>query len=445
MKNLKSNFCLALFFVTSLLQSQSVVLSTPSIACINQNLNATVSSTLTNVSAYQWMTLPQEPVQILNPQGSQALITYTSCGTHTVWVQAFDNSNVLIPGGGTTQIINVLCVNGPTVTVATVFNSVCAGFTTTLTAFGANTYTWFPGSVSQSSISVPAGTYTVIGTSSIGCQDQNTISIGTPPPLTIFVTQSNYTTCIQNNSPKYSKPVHLTASGAGTYVWFPYNPGQPIPPSSSVDVRPSTTTCYTVVGSTAICSATAVACVSVIPQFTLNVAPANPTVCLAESVFLSIQNIGVNATGPPSSFTYIWTEALNAPPISLSGYFTPTVNAFPQNSTTYTVEVQDAANCVSLPELVTVNVFGVCTSLEDLKEDSFFRLYPNPNEGKFTIQANTDLKLNLMNELGQLIRVINFSTANNYELNINNLAAGIYFVSGQKGGITIYRKIVVVK
>jgi len=75
-------------------------------------------------------------------------------------------------------------------------------------------------------------------------------------------------------------------------------------------------------------------------------------------------------------------------------------------------------------------------------------VYPNPNTGAFMIQVDptvmgSDLKLALVNDLGQLIRVINLTGANNYKVSVSDLAKGIYFISGQKDNVQIYEKIIV--
>ncbi len=239
--------------------------------------------------------------------------------------------------------------------------AVCTGFTSTITAFGANSYTWtgntFSNSIAQQSISVGPGTFVVTGSNGGGCISTATTIIYSATPLTITIGQSSQTTCIANNSPKYSKPISLTASGASSYVWFPYNPNNmtySLGPSTTV--RPPSTTQYTITGSTSICSGQTVITVQVIPQFTMNVIPPLPAMCLGDSLKLSIVNIHTLAVGPVSAFTYSWTEAANAPPISISNNLTPTVMVFPQNTTTYSVEVFDSRQCVSLPRLVTVTV-----------------------------------------------------------------------------------------
>jgi gliding motility-associated-like protein len=253
----------------------------------------------------------------------------------------------------------------PQPTYAATSNAVCPGFTSTLTAFGANSYTWISSTssiaIAQQSVSVGPGNFTIIASNGGSCTNTlSPIPIGLLTPslaLPINIISSSPTTCISSNFPKFSKPVNLKASGAATYVWFPYNPNNmTYSLGASTDVRPPSTTQYTVIGSSAVCSNTQVVTVNVIPQFSMNVTPPLPAICLGDSLKLSITNIGTLAVGPASAFTYSWTEALNAPPISLTSYFTPTVAVFPQNTTTYSVEVRDSRACISLPRLVTVTV-----------------------------------------------------------------------------------------
>lgn len=243
-------------------------------------------------------------------------------------------------------------------------NVICPGFSSTLSALGANTYTWSgPGTytspIAQQSIAVSVpGTYSVIGSNGGGCTSTAVFSVIQGTNLTITATADSPTTCIANNFPKFSQAVHLTASGASSYVWFPYDPlHMTYSLGPQTDVTPAASTCYTVVGSNSVCSGSTTICVNVIPQFTMEVTPTMPGICLGDSLEMKIGNISTLAEGPTSAFTYSWSEALNAPPISLTEYFAPTTISFPQNTTTYTVEMKDSRQCISMPRLVTVTVF----------------------------------------------------------------------------------------
>jgi gliding motility-associated-like protein len=334
--------------------SLSLVVSPNATICPQQSTTLSVSGT----NSYTWA-----PGGSLNTATSPTVIASPTVSTNYTVV---GTNNAGCYGTATVQVV----VNGfPTITIVPTAYAVCPGFNSTLTAFGATSYTWYANPnanpppaftvVAQQSVAVGPGTYTVLGSNGGTCIKDNTITITIAPPLNIKATSSSPTTCIANNFPKFSQPLTLNASGAGSYVWQPYNPAHmtySLGPTTTV--RPPASTCYTVTGYTSICSGTAVVCVTVIPQFSMNVTPPLPAICVGDSVKLSVVNIATaNIVGPTSAFTYSWTENEDAPPISMSSYLTPTTMIFPQNTTTYTVQVRDARKCASLPKLVTVTVF----------------------------------------------------------------------------------------
>ena len=113
-------------------------------------------------------------------------------------------------------------------------------------------------------------------------------------------------------------------------------------------------------------------------------------------------------------------------------------------SATYTATGTDANSCSSTGT-VLVKISG-CTGINELTNASNgINIYPNPNEGNFMIKGNSDLRLTLVNELGQLVRIIELSPANDYKASVTDLSKGIYFISGQKEDIQINQKIVVTK
>ncbi len=61
------------------------------------------------------------------------------------------------------------------------------------------------------------------------------------------------------------------------------------------------------------------------------------------------------------------------------------------------------------------------------------------------VHANAEVTLTLSNELGQTIRVFNLTAATNYQVQINDLAKGVYFITGQKDNVNIHQKVVVAK
>jgi hypothetical protein len=75
---------------------------------------------------------------------------------------------------------------------------------------------------------------------------------------------------------------------------------------------------------------------------------------------------------------------------------------------------------------VTVNV-DLCLSLTQYDDESFESLvYPNPNNGIFSIKAVKSENGSIINELGQTIRNLKFTL--NEQVTIEDLDAGIYFM-----------------
>lgn len=70
-------------------------------------------------------------------------------------------------------------------------------------------------------------------------------------------------------------------------------------------------------------------------------------------------------------------------------------------------------------------------------------IYPNPNNGEFTIKVKQEMTLNILNELGQFVGAIRLNEENDFQTHINNLSTGVYFISSSIGGIK--EKIVVIK
>ncbi|MCS7085742.1 MAG: hypothetical protein NZ534_06680, partial [Bacteroidia bacterium] len=147
-----------------------------------------------------------------------------------------------------------ITVNPPNATM-------CLGASQTLTAFGAQAYSWSPATgLSQTTgPSVTASptqttTYTVTGVNN-GCTSQTTV--------TITVVGAN----VSVNQPQPICPgqsVNLTASGATSYSWQPPT-GLSATTGANVVASPSQTTTYTVTGVNGACISTATVVVTVLP------------------------------------------------------------------------------------------------------------------------------------------------------------------------------------
>ncbi len=266
----------------------------------------------------------------------------------------------------------LVSVNLPTVTV-TGNNTVCAGATTTLTANGANTYTWNPGSIFTATAALnPAATtvYTVIGASG-ACTAQATETVYALPGPTLNVT-GNTTLCAGQTST-------LIGSGANSYTW------NSVTQSFSLFINPPSATNYTLEGSDLQgCISRTIINVLVNPNPTVFIAPLSASICAG-------QNFQLNAVGA-TNYTWFPGGTLNNP-------FIANVIATPLSTTDYTV-VGEANSCtatavrqisvVPLPNLqVTASSFEICsgsaTNLNAIGASSYTWLptlgVTNPNSG----------------------------------------------------------------
>jgi gliding motility-associated-like protein len=168
----------------------------PTSVCIGSSVTITVSG----ASNYNW-----QPgnltgnIQSFTPSTTQ---TYTVTGTSGV-------------GCSDTKMLTVTVNSVPSVSINGI-SSICVGSSTSLTATGANTYNWMPGSITgaiQSLSPLLSQLFTVTGTSAQGCTGiaTRTVTVNGVPNL---VVSGNLTICEGGNT-------SLTATGANTYNWLP--------------------------------------------------------------------------------------------------------------------------------------------------------------------------------------------------------------------------------
>ncbi|MGL5889935.1 MAG: beta strand repeat-containing protein, partial [Bacteroidia bacterium] len=281
--------------------------------------NVSVSATTTTGLTYSWASVPAGFTSAVQNPGS------TSPTVSTAY-------NVLItnPAGCTVNPSTTVTVNPlPTVGASASAASICTGGSSNLTATGASTYSWMPGSLTGATVTVSpvsTTTYTVTGTDANGCQNtaQVTVVVNTLPAVTASATPA--TICDGATS-------NLLASGAVSYTWMPGSLS-----GAAVAVTPSSTTTYTVTGTDANgCVNTANTTVTVNSLPTVNASATATTICAGASTTLS-------ATG---ASTYVWM------PGSLSG---ASVSVTPAATATYTVTGTDGNGCDAVTTItITVN------------------------------------------------------------------------------------------
>jgi len=125
--------------------------------------------------------------------------------------------------------------------------------------------------------------------------------------------------------------------------------------------------------------------------------------------------------------------------IYITGYFSNTCDF----GSIYTNTLVSAGNGdLFVAKVGPSNAIGI---KELLFQNKVITVYPNPNDGFFTIQSKEELKLNLINSLGQTLQTIELKRMNNYELNMELLSSGIYFLSGMGEYQFVKQKIIVTK
>ncbi|MBK7668282.1 MAG: hypothetical protein IPJ32_13655 [Sphingobacteriaceae bacterium] len=142
--------------------------STLSGAFCNNTVNTGTFTATGTASSYTW--LPG------NITGTTTVINFSSTpGTYSLTLIGA-NTN----GCASTITNNSYVVNAaPTVSIITSNSIICTGNSATLSATGANTYTWLPGNSTGSTYSVSPSsstTYTLIGTITNGCSDSAIIT-----------------------------------------------------------------------------------------------------------------------------------------------------------------------------------------------------------------------------------------------------------------------------
>lgn len=309
--------------------------------------------------------------------------------------------------------IDIDSIQVNTVNVILSNNSIttCENTNISISANGANSYTWNPGAVTGSTF-VPntstSGntTYTVVGEIA-GCLGSNTVNVTVNPLPNVSVNSA--TICS-------GQTATLTASGATSYTW---NTGAT---TNSIIDNPTTTTTYTVTGEDLGCTNTATA------QVIVNPTPTS-TIAVTDAVSPGCNNgsATVTVSGGTGGYTYSWTA-----PASSTTNVATNLNGTSGSGTSYTVIVTDANGC-STSQSFTV---GCVTSIASISTNNGISVYPNPNNGTFVISTNsTTMKTIRVMDVTGRVMMNSQSNDKEVEMNITNYSRGIYVieVESEKG------------
>ncbi|MBL7902390.1 MAG: gliding motility-associated C-terminal domain-containing protein [Bacteroidia bacterium] len=290
-------------------------------ACVNTNISLSANATGgTGPYTYTWL-----PGAV----GASAVATQSNGGTYSYSVNALD-ANVCSISANTTLSF----VNNPSLSVSNA--SICPLQTGTLTAFGANTYTWLPSNSSGNSFTqspMATAQYTVLGTAN-SCTAQATASIvvkATPVPT------------LSTNAPLCNnQSLNLSATGGTAYVWsgpLGFNSSAQNPVINPAAPNQSGLYSATLTGANS-CTAAASVSVTVHPTPTLSV----PGVTLCSNQNMSLSAVSVAGAsyywqGPASFTSNAQFPVVATPPASLSGLYQVTVTSAQNCSNTASANV----------------------------------------------------------------------------------------------------------
>ena len=346
---------------------------------------------------------------------------------------------------------------------------ICIGDTVSITASGADFYTWNDGTTGNVIFDIPIANsdYVVFGTDSFGCIDTAIvlITVNALPNISITAPQLTSNECEGSIDT-------LQASGASTYLWDGGNSG-----SSLIITHVFGVTSWTVTGTDGNgCSSSetiTINNVNAAPTVTAN-ATAN-SICSGDNVTLTgggansytwdntvLDGIPFSPSGT-ATYTVTGTDAFGC---SNTAQTTVTVNALPNvtanasgdslctgdlltltgggatsyiwdnsviNGTpfvpsgtqTYTVTGTDNNNCTNTAS-VTV-VVSSCIGLEDINSTAILNVYPNPSTGIFQLQAKEEVQIAVYSVEGRLIQQMQLIPGNHL-LNLEKEATGIYLL-----------------
>ena len=319
-----SNGCTSSATVTVTVSNTLVVSAVPDTTiCPGQ----TVQLTANGATTYVW-----SPAGTLSSSIGTTVIASPTAPT-TVYTVTGSSGTCTASGQVTVNVVNTLnlAISNDT--------TVCPSSTVQLIASGAVGYLWSTSATTGNITVNPATTttYTVTGTSA-GCTASKSVTV---------TVSNNLPVTVLNEAICPGGTTTLTAvSGATAYVWNTFQTTQ------AITVSPATTTVYSVTGTNGGCSGSTSATVTVNPNPTIALLPANPLICPGASTTLQ-------ASG---ASTYVWS-----PTGTLSSSTGITVTANPTTTTPYTITGTDVNGCTGT-NTITVTVTPLTASATETPE-----------------------------------------------------------------------------
>ena len=328
-------------------------------------------------------------------------------GSYTIGTSSYNTA------GNYTDVLTSAAGCDSTVTTNLTVNPTITG-TQTLTICASDSV------VVGTSVYHTSGVFTDVLITSFGCDSTVTtnLTVTTLPVVTVTST----TICD-------GATATLTANGATTYTW---TTGATPATANTATATPAATTSYTVTGTVGSCSNTAISTVTVNPT---------PTVTLAafpvSSICAQYAPIALPA-GTPTGGTYTGAAVTGT-------LFTPSMSVVGVNTVTYSVTVN---NCTG-QAFQNITVLD-CTGITESTFNNEINIYPNPTSGMFNISISNanfaELTISVVDIRGREVYKSvdkNIAAQYNKQLNLEQVAKGIYYIKLSNGTDVKIQKLVI--
>lgn len=449
---------------------------------ITTTLTANAVNTLVSCQANMTLSVPSNNTNYLwsGPGGFTSTLSTISTALPGNYVLTTNNGNAC---SATTNSF-YLSFPATTLQVSASTSSICPANTATLSAVGASSQTWMPGSQTTSAVAVsPVATtmYTVTGTNASGCAVQNTIVLTVAVVPVLQPVCSTPTVCagsaatinlVSGNSPTWS-PGTLTGTSivvsptlATVYTVTAIGPSAcnaqgtiaiGVYTSASIPLLPSSTTPSICVGATAAivvnANGTATWQPGALTGNTISVSPAGTTVysvvatntdgCLVYGTYMldvlpvACASITTSSAtilaGNPATLTafglntFTWQTGSNAQSIVV----TPSV------TTDYSVHGHTAAGAYGVAS-ITQFVVGAVGIAQTINLSSF-RMYPNPATVSIQIlTAGEQAMFYLFDLSGRKVLEKNLSGLEQIKIDVSGIEPGLYQIVLKTSGSEVY-------
>ncbi|HQQ95040.1 MAG TPA: choice-of-anchor J domain-containing protein [Bacteroidia bacterium] len=316
--------------------------------------------------------------------------------------------------------VAVIVYPNPTVNAIPNRTLVCTNGPSTITATGANTYSWNTGSLSNTIVVYPSATtvYTVTGTyTNSGCSTTKTVQVQTYVPVTGI--NGPTAVCIGSS-------ITISSAPANSYTWT-LN-GNLLSNQPSILIGPTVNTTYSL-GTTS--TSNNVSCVGG-NSITIQVNPL-PVITASSTRTLICKNYEFTTLngGGGVSYNWLFIGAGNS------------VTVAPLAQTIYTVEGTDANGCVNTATIM-IRV-SACTGINTPSQaQERLQIYPNPNSGEFSVSSSVEIQFEIFDGLGRIIQLGQIKAGESIQINLAGSANGVYLLRSldHAGKESLYKLII---